>query len=389
MKALVVNGQWSPRADYVVSDTERSNRRAVMGCKVWRDPVFKLHDVATPDIDDDELLIRVKSCGICGSDLHLYETDEAGYILFSGPVRLPCVVGHEYTGIVERVGKRVSSFMAGQKVVVESIYWCGRCTFCKSGAFNQCKNVELVGITRDGAMAEFVAAKERHCWSIDSLTARYEGQELFDVGALIEPIGCAYNGLFISGGGFKPGSTVVVYGAGPIGLAAVALSRLAGANLIIAFDCIDTRLGIAKTLGADFVFNVSSLTKGGTTAAQEVLSITHGAGAEVQIEAAGVAPYTIPQMQASLANNGKIIYLGRAASTAALTLDSLVTGASSIIGSRGHSGNGIYHYVIKLIASGRLNVREIITSRYSFKDVLSAFEKSRDRHDGKCVIVIE
>ncbi|KJU87588.1 sorbitol dehydrogenase [Candidatus Magnetobacterium bavaricum] len=384
----MADGQWLPRTDYTASAVERQQRRAVIGSKVWRNPTFEVRDVPVPEIDDDELLIRVVSCGICGSDLHLYEQDNDGYVLFSGPVRLPCIIGHEYTGVVERVGRRVSNFRTGRKVAVESIYWCGVCTACKSGAFNQCKSVELVGITRDGAMAEFVAAKERHCWDIDCLDQRYQGQELFDVGALIEPIGCAYNGIFVSGGGFKPGATVVVYGVGPIGLAAVALSRLAGANLIIAFDCIDTRLDIAATLGADYTFNINTLAKNSVTAAEQVMALTNGGGAEVQVEAAGAAAYTFAQMQQSIATSGKIIYLGRAASTATLTLDRLVTEANSIIGSRGHSGAGVFHYVIRLLASGRLNVGEIITARYPFKDVLSAFQKSTDRHDGKCMIAI-
>ncbi|MBF0607361.1 MAG: scyllo-inosose 3-dehydrogenase [Candidatus Magnetobacterium sp. LHC-1] len=388
MKALVADGQWLPRADYPVSAVERQQRRAIIGSQVWRHPTFEVCDVPVPEIDGDELLIRVRSCGICGSDLHLYEQDDDGYVLFSGPVRLPCIIGHEYTGVVQRIGKRVTNFRVGQGVAVESIYWCGVCVACKSGAFNQCKSVELVGITRNGAMAEFVAAKERHCWDIDCLALRYDGQELFDVGALIEPIGCAYNGMFISGGGFKPGATVVVYGVGPIGLAAVALARLAGADMIIAFDCIDSRLEIATTLGADYTFNVNSLTDNNVTAAQQVMNLTQGAGAEVQVEAAGAAAYTIAQMQQCVATNGKVIYLGRAASTATLTLDRLVTQANSIIGSRGHAGGGVYHYVIRLLASGKLNVAPIITARYQFKDVLSAFQKSTDRQDGKCMIAI-
>ncbi|KJR41109.1 sorbitol dehydrogenase [Candidatus Magnetoovum chiemensis] len=384
MKALVVDAKWQARNGYTIKDDERYNKRARSGCQVWRYPLFEIKEVAAPKITSDEVLIRVKRCGICGSDSHIYETDAEGYILFSGPAKFPCIIGHEYSGIVEELGEGVSTLRRGDMVAVESIHWCGKCISCRSGNFNQCEDVELTGITVDGALAEFVKAKERHCWSINSLLNKYREDDVLDIGAIVEPIGCAYNGMFIAAGGFKPGDSVVVYGVGPIGLGAVALAKTAGAGLIIAFDNKARRLEIAKTLGADCTYNLGSI----ASPSEIVLEATEGRGAQMQIEAAGAAPYTIPEMERSLSFNGKIVYLGRSSASSVVCLDNFVTGASSIIGARGHSGYGIYFNIIRLLLSDRFRIKDMITSYFSLDDAVEAIKKSTERTDGKILITV-
>lgn len=386
MKAFVVTGDWHPRPGYDLDPAEVGRRRANCGSQVWRNPLFAMTEMALPDPGDDDLIVRVKSCGICGSDTHLYETDEDGYIIFSGPVKLPCVIGHEYSGIVEGLGRNVTNFQIGDRVAAESIVWCGKCTPCRSGAVNQCDHVELAGITVDGALAEYVRVNARQCWKIDSLAARYSDAELYDVGALLEPLGCAYNGLFVAAGGFRPGVTVVVYGVGPIGLGAVALARVAGAGQILAFDPIDERLQLARTFGADATYNTKELAASGIRPGDLVRQHTNGRGAEIQVEAAGAAQQTIPEMENSLARNGTIVYLGRAATYAPILLNLFVSGANRIVGSRGHSGYGIYDNLIRLLASGRLDVAAMITSRYAFADTAEALARSVARCDAKIMV---
>ncbi len=373
-----------PKKNYPLTDDEKVRKRALIGSQVWRDPHFELKDVSTPNISDNEVLIRVKACGICGSDTHLYETDKEGYIIFSGLTKLPSILGHEFSGVVEKTGSKVRGLKIGDKVAVESIMWCGICQPCRSGALNQCSNIELMGLSCDGAFAQYVAVNERYCWKVNDLENIYSDDAVFDISALIEPVGCAYNGIFIAGGGFNPGAAVVVYGVGPIGLGAVALSKTAGASRIIVFDKIGERLKIAKDMGADFVFNIEEL--GEQKPGEIVMELTDGGGAEVQIEAAGAAPLTIPEMEKSLSANGEIIYLGRAATTTPVYLDVLVSGANKIVGSRGHSGYGIFPYIIKLIASGRLRLERMITARYHLEDVLDAIKASTKRADGKILV---
>ncbi|MBI1912769.1 MAG: alcohol dehydrogenase catalytic domain-containing protein [Deltaproteobacteria bacterium] len=384
MKALVVDAEWSPRQGYILGKAEENTKRALMGSRAWRNPTFAIKDVPKPAPKDDELLIKVKVCGICGSDTHLYETDKDGYIIFSGLTKLPCVIGHEFSGVVEKVGDRVTEFKVGDFVAVESVMWCGMCTSCRSGALNQCSNVELMGLSSDGAFAQYAAVNARYCWKIDDLKDVYDDDKMFEVGALIEPIGCAYNGIFIAGGGFRPGAIVVVYGAGPIGLGAIALSRACGASLVIAFDVTEGRVEIATRLGADYAFNVNDMD--GRTASDIVMELTKGWGADIQVEAAGAALYTVPQMEKAMSVNGKIIYLGRAATSTSMHLDNLVTGANKIIGARGHSGYGIFPSIIKMIANNRLRPEGIITSVFPFEKIMDAMKLSTTRQDGKILI---
>jgi len=384
MKALVVDGQWQPRKDYPVSQSETARRRAIIGSQVWRHPQFRIDERPRPRIAHDEVLIRVKACGICGSDAHLYETDEQGYIIFSGLTKMPCVLGHEFSGVVEQTGRDVVDLKIGDLVAAESVMWCGRCLQCRTGSPNQCEYVELLGLTVDGALAKYVKVNARVCWSINELADAYSREDAFEIGAMIEPVGCAYNGMFIAGGGFKPGGAAAVFGVGPIGLGAVALARIAGAGIVIAFDVIDERVEIAQAMGADHAFNVNKLD--GCTPAEKVLELTGRAGADIQIEAAGAAPQTIPEMEKCLSSQGKIVYLGRAATRTSMDLDVLVSGANKVIGARGQCGYGIYPNIIKLLVSKRLDVRQMITARYPFVDVVDALARSVARTDGKILV---
>ena len=386
MKALVADGQWAPRAGYTPGREEEERHRALVGSQVWRDTSFDIKEMPAPRPLEDEVLIRVKSCGVCGSDTHVYETDKDGYIIFSGLTKLPCVIGHEFSGVVEETGRLVRGLKKGDIVAVESVMWCGICAPCRSGHQNQCRNVELLGLSRDGALAEFVAVNERYYWKIDPLSEVYGGEEFFDIGALIEPVGCAYNGMFVVAGGFKPGSTVVVYGAGPIGLGAVSLARAAGADMVIAFDVTGGRVRIAREMGADHAFNIREL--GEQRPSDIVLELTKGAGAEVQVEAAGAAPKTVPEMERSLASQGKIVYLGRAATSTPMHLDALVTGANGVVGARGHAGYGIFPNIIRLIAKKRIDISPMISKRFPFKGVKEALSASADRENGKVIVRI-
>ncbi len=383
MKALVVNAEWMPRKNYSISEEEQARKRAIIGSQVWKNTRFEIKDIPSPDPGDDEVLIRIKTCGICGSDTHLYETDGDGYIIFSGLTKLPCIIGHEFSGIVEKAGSNVRDLKKGDRVAVESVMWCGRCQSCRSGFPNQCKYVELMGLSIDGAFAEYIVVNERYCWKINDFVRVYPEEDVFHIGSLIEPVGCAYNGIFIAGGGFNPGAAVVIYGTGPIGLGAIALARIAGASQIIAFDIIDERVKIARDMGADYTFNINKLD--GCSPGDKVMELTRGWGADVQIEAAGVQN-TVSEMEKSMAVNGKIIYLGRAATSTSMHLDILVSGANKIIGARGHSGYGIFPSIIKLIVSNKLKLERMITAKYPFKDIMDAIKSSSERIDGKILV---
>lgn len=385
MKALKAYAEWKPRPGYSPTETEFSERKAVSGRMLWRNPSIDLVDEPEPKPDVDELIVRVKYCGICGSDTHVFESDNEHYMIYSGPARLPCILGHEYSGEVVDIGRNVSGFSKGDMVTGESIFWCGKCLPCRSGMLNQCENVDLMGLTSDGAFSEYIRVKDKYCWKLNTLEEIFPRDEVLKIGSLIEPLGCAYNGIFISGNGFLPGACAIVYGAGAIGLSAVLLLRIAGAGRIVAVDVIDERLEIAQKLGADHLFNL----KDEHAFENAIMEMTSGWGADIQVEAAGAANVTIPIMQRLCSKRGGIIYLGRGEPSCRIELNRMVTGAQYLVGSRGHAGYGIFWNVIRLLQSGRLSsAKEMITSEFPFSKIKDAFDLSTKRTDGKILVQV-
>lgn len=384
MKALLLNATWDPKPGYRLTPRELETRKAVDTSQVWRNPSLAFIDSSTPNLKADQVLVRVRACGVCGSDAHCLETDAEGYAMFSGASRLPTILGHEFAGEVIAVGEDVSELKIGDRVAAESILWCGRCVQCRSGNVNQCSRIEMVGFSSSGAFAECIAISERHCWKLDPLEAVFStDEEIYQAGALIEPIGCAYNSLFIAGGGLLPGQTVAVYGAGPIGLGAVMLARLAGASKIFAFDVSTPRCELAKKLGADYAANPCEMK---TSISQMLMDLTHGEGIDFQIEAAGAASDTVPEIRKCFSENGKMVFLGRHDSVAQVDFNPIVSKANQIIGSRGHAGHGIYDKIIRLMGSGRMPAHEMITSRFEFSAAICAVEKAIERVDGKVMV---
>ena len=386
MKALVLRGEWAPRRGYPVTEAEINSRKARVASQVWRHPTLALEQRADPSPAPDEVLIRVRACGVCGSDTHCIETDDEGYLLFSGPTRLPEVIGHEYAGEVVALGEAVTTLRVGEAVAAEGMLWCGLCPSCRSGHPNQCAQLEMVGFSAPGAYADLIATRERYCWSLEPLRDSMGEDELYELGGLLEPAGCSFNGLYVAAGGFLPGATCAIHGGGAIGLGAIPVAKAGGASRIWLFDPIPERVALALRMGADEAFCLADLESAGTSVHEVILDRTGGAGADVHVEAAGAAQHTFPEIERCLAPTGKVVYLGRTGEHARLEADIFVTGANALIGSRGHAGGGVYPALIRLAAAGRLPLREMITARYPFAQVLDALERSKTREDGKIMV---
>ncbi|MGH2360276.1 MAG: alcohol dehydrogenase catalytic domain-containing protein, partial [bacterium] len=132
MKGLVVTADWDPRPDYAVSEWERKTGKAVTGSSVWRKPKVALDNVPEPALKANEVLLRPRACGVCGSDVHFYETDSQGYMLYPGLTKFPVVIGHEFSGEVVEVGREVRDLKPGDMVTCEEMIWCGECTPCRN-----------------------------------------------------------------------------------------------------------------------------------------------------------------------------------------------------------------------------------------------------------------
>jgi threonine dehydrogenase-like Zn-dependent dehydrogenase len=319
--------------------------------------------------------------------VHFYETDSDGYIRYPGLTKFPVVIGHEFSGEIVEIGKDVRDLRAGDLVTVEEMIWCGECVPCRNGWPNQCLNLEEIGFTIDGAMAEQLVVGAKYCWPINALAEVYGSQEAAcEAGALCEPTSVAYNGMFVRAEGFKPGGVVAVYGTGPIGFAAIALARAAGASRVIAFEVSKVRQALAQQVGADEVHNPEELAAAGSSPHEAVLRASSGAGADMAVEAAGAPGRTIPEMEASLAIGGKVVIIGRAAERAPMYLEHFQTHAAQLYGAQGHSGYGTFQNVIRLMASRRIDLRPIITSRFSLSEGVDAIARASRRQDGKVMV---
>ena len=382
MKGLVVSAEWSPKPGYVVSQFEKTTEKAITGNSIWKNPKLEVKEVPDPTPGPKDVVLKVRACGVCGSDVHFYETDSDGYMLYPGLTKFPCVIGHEFSGEVVEVGSEVKDLKVGDMVTAEEMIWCGECVPCRNGYPNQCLNLEEIGFTINGAFADYILIGAKYCWKIDEIAERYGDKEkAFEAGALVEPTSVAYNGMFVRAEGFKPGGYVVVFGAGPIGLASIALAKASGASKIIAFEISNRRRELAKLVGAEYVYNPAEVDP-----VEAILDVTKGAGADMLVESAGAPTKTIPAMEKTLAIGGKIVQIGRAAERVPVYLEYFQTHAGQIFGAQGHSGYGTFQNVIRLMASGRIDMTQIITSRFSLSDAVSAIKKTSQREDGKVMV---
>ena len=382
MKALVLDAQWDPRPEYPLSDWEKNTGKAVTGNSVWRHPKLAVREWPDPKPGPQEVVIQVKACGVCGSDMHFYETDDDGYILYPGLTKFPCVLGHEFSGEVVETGKDVTTLKKGDMVTAEEMIWCGRCTPCRNGYPNQCENLEELGFTIPGGFADYIAIDEKFCWKIDAVAERLgDRDKAFEVGALTEPTCVSYNAMFSRAGGFKPGHYVSVFGAGAIGLAAIGLAEAAGASRIVAFEVSEPRRELAKQVGADYAYDPREV-----SASEVMMELSGGEGFNFHVEAAGAPQLVIPEMEKALAVNAKIVQIGRAAERVPMYLEAFQVRHSQAFGAQGHSGYENFPNVIRLVASGRLDLSPIITARYKLAETVDAIARSTTRTDGKILV---
>jgi scyllo-inosose 3-dehydrogenase len=382
VKAILLEADWDPRPGYPTTNQEVLSRKATMASQVWRRPRFTPVDLPDPTPAHGQVLLRVLACGVCGSDTHCYERDDDGYVLFSGPVRLPVVVGHEYTAEVLEVGPGVRNLRPGQLVVGEGMLYCGVCEACRVGQPNQCPDLDMLGFSSQGAYAEYLVADERMLWSLDGLAeALGDAVQAAEWGALVEPVGCSYNGMFVSAGGIAPGAHVAVFGCGPIGLGAIALARAAGAATVLAFETVSERRDIAVAMGADAAWDPREV-----SASEVIRDRTRGWGADMIVEAAGAGLSTIPEIERAFAPGGAMVYLGRTGERVPVMLDVMVTKAARIAGARGHVGRGIFPRIIRLLEAGRRDLKPMITARVPFEHTIDALRLSTKRTDAKILV---
>lgn len=203
--------------------------------------VIKIEEKEKPIITDDEVLIRVMAAGVCGTDLHIFDGAKGASECFP-----PVILGHEFSGIVEAVGKAVTRVKTGDHVTVDPSIMCGKCYSCQTGKPHFCESYSATGVTYDGGFAEFCKAKEEQLYILNPEVS-------FEEGALCEPLGCCLHG--IDRANIRTGDTVLIIGGGTIGSIMIQLAKLAGASTVILSEPVEEKWILAKKMGADHTIN--------------------------------------------------------------------------------------------------------------------------------------
>ena len=200
------------------------------------DKKFEVRDLPLPEIGEQDVLVRVAACGVCGTDVHIYHGSKG-----STDVKPPVVLGHELAGEVEKIGSQVTTVKPGDHVTIDPNIYCGKCHFCQIGKKQMCQNLYAIGVNRDGGFAQYCVAPETQCYQLDKeVPLKY--------GAMTEPLACCVHG--IDRAGIRQGDTVCVIGGGAIGLLMIQLAKLSGASKVILSEPVAMRREIGKKVGA-------------------------------------------------------------------------------------------------------------------------------------------
>jgi|HubBroStandDraft_6_1064221.scaffolds.fasta_scaffold14702_4 L-iditol 2-dehydrogenase len=330
---------------------------------------LELTDFPEPKPGPGEVLIRVAACGICGSDVH-------GYDGTSGRRIPPIVMGHEAAGIVAATGAGVSGFKPGDRVTFDSTVYCGECAFCKRGEVNLCDRREVIGVScgdyrRHGAFAEYIAVPERILYRLPEAMS-------FPEAAMLEAVSVALHAVHVTGD--VKGQTVLVIGAGMIGLLTMQAARAVGAARVMIADIDATRLNLARSLGNDGVFNLS-----GGELTQEILQQTGGVGSDVVLEAVG-RNETIATAIDSVRKGGTVTLIGNITPKVELPLQKVVSRQIRLQGSAASAGE--YPEAIDLVASGKIKVKPLITAVAPLEDGPQWFKRLYDHEPNLMKIVL-
>jgi L-iditol 2-dehydrogenase len=331
---------------------------------------FEYTDVPDPTVGDDDILVRVKACGICGSDVH-------GHTGQTGRRLPPLIMGHEAAGVVERTGRSVTGFARGDRICFDSTVYCNRCPACQQGQYNRCAKRQVLGVSipefkRHGAFAEFVAVPHWIC-------ARLPDHMSFVQAALLEPASIGTHAA--NRPPLSSGDTIVVIGAGTIGLFILQAARIRGAGTTIASDVNEFRLDLARQVGTDVCIN-----PGKVDLQEEIYKRTSGQGADVVFEAVGFSE-TFRQAITLTKMGGCLVAVGNLQKETQFNLQELVSRELTFTGSCASAGE--FRACIDLIASGRIDVRPLISEVLPLHEGPAAFKRLLDGKENLLKIVLE
>jgi threonine 3-dehydrogenase len=328
-------------------------------------PGLTLIDVPVPEIGPGDVLIRIQKTSICGTDVHIYEWDDWA----SKTIHAPQTIGHEFAGVVEKVGRDVSEVCVGDLVSGEGHIVCGHCRNCRAGRRHLCQTPNAIGVNRDGAFAEFLSMPSSNVWRVDP-TISPEVLSLFD------PLG---NAVHAALSWDLLGEDVLITGAGPIGIMSVIVARHAGARHVVITDLNAYRLSLAEACDATIALDIDA----GTIAeAQQALGMIEGF--DVGLEMSG-NPRAVNDMMANMTHGGKISLLGIQNRAATVNWDDVIFKGLNIKGIYGREMYETWYKMTALIQSG-LDISPLITHRLHYTEYEKAFEVMASGESGKVIL---
>ncbi|MCI9663821.1 MAG: NAD(P)-dependent alcohol dehydrogenase [Lachnospiraceae bacterium] len=315
----------------------------------------RIEEREKPVPKEGEVLVKVEYVGICGSDLHYYESGRIGNFI----VEPPFVLGHEAGGTVVEVGSGVSHLKVGDRVALEPGKTCGHCEHCKEGKYNLCEDVIFFATPPvDGVFQEYVAHEAGLCFKLPDNVSTLEG-------ALVEPLSVGLHAAMQ--GGAHIGQTAVVTGAGCIGLVSLLALKAMGVSRVIVVDVIDKRLQKAKELGADYVINGKE-----QDTVAEIKRLTEGKGCDLSIETAGTQITASQLIQASK-KGATIVFVGYSAS-GEMTLPIGMALDKELTFKTVFRYRNIYPMAIEAIAAGKIRIKDIVTDYFELDDIQHAMD---------------
>jgi threonine 3-dehydrogenase len=326
-----------------------------------------IEKVVVPLIGPTDVLVRVKATSICGTDLHIYGWDRWS----QGRIKPPLTLGHEFCGVVERIGDEVTAVKAGDFVSAEMHLNCGHCHQCRLGQAHICQNLRIIGIDIDGAFAEFVKIPATNIWKLDPAIPEHYA-------AILDPFGNAVHTVLA---GAIAGQTALVTGCGPIGLMSIAVAKACGSSAVFATETNEHRRALAKQMGANCVLN--PLTE---DPVQKILEATGGTGVDVLLEMSG-HPAAIQQGFKALRAGGRASLLGIPTENVPLDLvqDVIFKGATV----QGIYGRRMYETWVQMTAllkAGRVNLDPLFGERMELENFEGAFAKLQSGLAGKILM---
>jgi threonine 3-dehydrogenase len=324
-----------------------------------------LEEIPEPEIGINDVLVRVRSTGICGTDVHIYDWDEWA----QKTIPVPMAIGHEFVGEVVRVGANVNDFFPGNIVSGEGHVVCGRCRNCLAGRRHLCRATLGVGVNRPGAFAELIALPMTNIW-------RHSPNIPEEIAAIFDPFGNAVHTAL----SFPVlGEDVVITGAGPIGIMAIAVARHAGARHIVVTDLNPYRLELARRMGATLAVDPRE-----TPLAKVQKQLGMVEGFDVGLEMSG-SPQALSEMIASMSHGGKIAMLGIPAKETAIDWRQVIFNMITIKGIYGREMYETWYKMTVMIESG-LDISPVITHRFAYSEFQQGFDAMISGQTGKVVL---